>query len=205
MGTDIDLQLEDDIQHISDGTLVSFVADIHQHSPGVIEGCALLRKTTFKTSIDMSIDHNRVTIFQGIKQVRNGELWIDGSAYTTVYQRHQQPTIPLRAVEVCAGISAMGEGLRASHIQTKGYVESNTVFCHQLLNQGKANVIEGNVADLSTTIAVARSIHDIDVLVGGVACQPFSSLGDRREQHDKRSESLPGMLKMGYYLQVYHL
>ena len=202
MGSDTDLVLEDDLGNIPDGTMISVVADIIQHDFGVTRCSSQLRKTAFLTSVDMDHSLQRVTILQGIKQSRNGEIWIDGSAYTTVYQRTQPPSIPLRAVEVCAGISAMGDGLKASQIQTQGYVEYNTVFCQQLLNQGKTNVIEGNVADISTVVAVARRIPNIDALVGGVACQPFSSLGDRREQHDKRSESLPGMIRMGYLLQV---
>ena len=37
---------------------------------------------------------------------------------------------------------------------------------------------------------------------GGVACQPFSRLGDRKEQHDSRSESFPAFLRMLFWLQI---
>ena len=37
-------------------------------------------------------------------------------------------------------------------------------------------------------------------MTGGVSCQPFSALGDRREQEDPRAESFPGLLVMAYYL-----
>ena len=202
MGSDFDLQLEDDLLHVSDGTVVNLVADIINSDNGISECCSLINKIHFKTTADLNTNCKRVTILQGIKQTKNGDIWIECSAYTVVYQRQSKPSIPLQAVEVCAGISAMGEGLRACQIQTKGYVEYNTNFCQQLLNQGKMNVFEGNVAHISTVVTVARNIPDIDVLIGGVACQPFSALGDRREQKDVRSESFPGMLRMGHFLQV---
>ena len=202
MGSDFDLQLEDDLLHVSDGTMVNLVADIINSDNGISECCSLLNKIHFKTTADLNMNCKRVTILQGIKQTNSGDICIECSAYTVVYQRQSKPSIPLQAVEVCAGISAMGEGLRACQIQTKGYVEYNTNFCQQLLNQGKMNVFEGNVAHISTVVTVARNIPDIDVLIGGVACQPFSALGDRREQKDVRSESFPGMLRMGHFLQV---
>ena len=37
---------------------------------------------------------------------------------------------------------------------------------------------------------------------GGVSCQPFSSLGDRRENMDQRSRSFPALLRMGFFLNV---
>ena len=38
------------------------------------------------------------------------------------------------------------------------------------------------------------------MLLGGVACQPFSRLGDQRAELDPRSESFPALLRMGYLL-----
>ena len=38
-------------------------------------------------------------------------------------------------------------------------------------------------------------------LSSGIACQPFSGLGDGRQQHDVQSESFRGTMKAGYLMQ----
>lgn len=45
--------------------------------------------------------------------------------------------------------------------------------------------------------AIGQKSH---VLHGGVACQPFSKLGDEKQGMDSRSESFTGLLKAGFHL-----
>ena len=68
-------------------------------------------------------------------------------------------------------------------------------------DHGHSGVIEGNISH-TTVIEVATLAPDAKLMAGGVACQPFSRLGDRKEQSDSRSESFPAFLRMLFWLQI---
>ena len=65
--------------------------------------------------------------------------------------------------------------------------------------QGKI-VIEGDVSCSQVIAQLAPYCGNI--LSGGIACQPWSLLGDQREMSDDRSRSMPGMLRAIHFLQI---
>ncbi len=62
-------------------------------------------------------------------------------------------------------------------------------------------MIEGNINDMQTIESLSKAVPHPHVINGGVSCQPFSSLGDKGEGLDTRSQSFTGLLKAGFHMQ----
>jgi site-specific DNA-cytosine methylase len=101
--------------------------------------------------------------------------------------------------EVCSGISAVSQGYEACGAKMVSYNELNPKFAAWLIKQGKI-VIEGDVSCSQVIAQLAPYCGNI--LSGGIACQPWSLLGDQREMSDDRSRSMPGMLRAIHFLQI---
>ena len=103
--------------------------------------------------------------------------------------------------ETCAGIGALGMGAIASGFQVSMLNELQPITCQLLRQIATAPVIEGDVGSQD----VLRQMWDNDprpaVLSAGVACQPYSRLGDRRGGRDPRALSLPHVLQAALVLQ----
>eukprot|EP00438_Fugacium_kawagutii_P015016 Skav200788 [mRNA] locus=scaffold318:59934:60446:- [translate_table: standard] len=110
--------------------------------------------------------------------------------------------LPLTAIEVCAGYGIVGEGLHACGIATKCYCDYNDVCCNWLRTKTNVPVVCGDVSCKQTIFDVAKASPTSQILCSGVACQPFSRLGDRRGNLDPRSTSLTGTLDMGYFMSM---
>ena len=103
--------------------------------------------------------------------------------------------------ETCCGIGALGAGAHLAGMQVVAMNELQPVTCQLLRLLDRPGVVEGDIADQG----VIRHMWDLDrrptVLAAGVACQPYSLLGDRRGGRDPRSLSLPHVLQAGILLQ----
>ena len=197
------LQLEDRFTSVASGTRINLVAELVTYSPGAHVCRTVVFKQFFHCDWYIKPTKGRFTVFDAILVKVQGKFWIQCDGKTKVVEHHQTGiTTPIQAVEVCAGIGAMGMGLRSCGITTQCYVEYNPKFCQWLRDHGHESVIEGNIANTQVVIQVAEQAPGAQMLVGGVACQPFSRLGDRREQEDQRSESFPAFLRMMYLLQI---
>ena len=130
------------------------------------------------------------------------QIWVEPTPESQFFQR-ANPDIQgnLKVIETSAGIGAMGVGFHQCGISTSCYNDYNPNFCQWLRNKFHVPVVEGNMTYPQTISEVHRAAPDSQMISGGVACQPFSALGDRREQHDSRSESFTGLLTMGYFLK----
>ena len=197
------LQLEDRFTSVASGTRISLVAELVTYSPGAHVCRTVVFKQFFHCDWYIKPTKGRFTVFDAILVKFQGKVWIQCDGKSKVVEHHQTGiTTPIQAVEVCAGIGAMGMGLRSCGITTQCYVEYNPKFCKWLRDHGHESVIEGNISNTQVVIQVAEQAPGAQMLVGGVACQPFSRLGDRREQEDQRSESFPAFLRMMYLLQI---
>eukprot|EP00438_Fugacium_kawagutii_P006370 Skav220757 [mRNA] locus=scaffold2521:35144:37480:+ [translate_table: standard] len=92
----------------------------------------------------------------------------------------------------------MGEGFKAAGAKTVAYVESNDQFVRWLRKHKSVPVIHDDVANLSTVEQVHSITGGSTIVTAGVACQPFSKLGDRREHEDPRSGSFGGTLQLAF-------
>ena len=103
--------------------------------------------------------------------------------------------------ETCSGIGALGAGAQLAGMQVVAMNELQPATCQLLRLLDRPGVVEGDIANQG----VLRQMWDLDrrptVLAAGVACQPYSLLGDRRGGRDPRALSLPHVLQAGILLQ----
>lgn len=101
-----------------------------------------------------------------------------------------------QVVEVCSGAGFMGFGfehcgfeisLRCDHAQTMLDLASHL---------HKAPVALGDVCTDSLLHPICQS--QAGTIASGIACQPYSKLGDQKHDHDSRSLTLPGVLRLGF-------
>lgn len=107
----------------------------------------------------------------------------------------------------CAGIDAVGVGLEAAGLSTKIRNEVNERFCRWLevaMQEGRiseSQVVSGSIGDNEVVSKFLQVDSDLGVMAAGIACQPYSRLGDRREGSDERSKTLPFVLRAAFAAQ----
>lgn len=90
----------------------------------------------------------------------------------------------MRAIELCAGGGGEALGLHRAGYEHVALCEVNRHACNTLrLNHPEWPVVEGDVREFDAT---PFRQQDIDLVAGGVPCQPFSVGGKRLGQHDER-------------------
>lgn len=103
-----------------------------------------------------------------------------------------------QVVELCAGIGCLGWGMKAADFQVILRVDHNdkmNQFSQQLDN---IPTLECDICDSKALVEICKAAPEAGVLTSGVACQPYSKLGDKKMQHDIRAQTLPSSLKVGF-------
>lgn len=179
------------------------VATVRAIGPGTISCCTTIHHQQFSIAYNLPWDVDRFAILNAIKGGTSNDVWLQIDQHTTVipHGKFQLGKTP-QVIEACSGIGAVGQGFHYSGLATSCFVDSNDKFCQWLAGRSATPVVHGNIDDSVTVGKVFRNISGDQILSGGVSCQPFSSLGDRKEQHDSRSISFPALLRMGFYLNI---
>lgn len=197
------LQLEERFPNIASGSRTNLVADLVSYVPGAHVCRTAIHKQIFHCDWYIKPQKGRFTVLNAIVVKTHGKFWVQCDGKSKVIEHDQQGVVtPIQAIEVCAGIGAMGKGMQSCKVSTQCYVEYNPKFSEWLRDHGHLGVVEGNIAHTQVVIQAAEQAPHAQMLVGGVACQPFSRLGDRKEQADQRSESFPAFLRMLHWLQL---
>ncbi len=90
----------------------------------------------------------------------------------------------LRTLEICAGGGGQAAGLAQAGFRHVALVERDPSACRTLRAAfGDGHVVEG---DLAAYAPSPEGIGPLDLLAGGVPCQPFSQLGEMRGPEDAR-------------------
>ena len=199
---DDSLDLEPLLSSIEDGAKISVVAELIMFCPGSHIGRMIHTKQIFRT--DASIDPNTVkfSILKGTKMLIGSNLWIQMGVDSRIL-RH--PTLAVdhlrKLVETCAGLGIVGKGFQTCGIETVCYNEVNPSFCDWSRKRNNAPMVEGDLTHDDITGKIFDVVGTPHILSAGISCQPFSYLGDKRENKDGRSTSLTGSLRMAYINQ----
>ena len=194
------LILEPNLQQLADGTVVDIVMQIEFHIPGCTSGFSKIHRQQVVTDCRINGDFPTVTLFRVSKQTIGDKVWLLQTDQTVIAKHAVSSSAQLgNIIETCAGIGAVDVGYEHVGAKIVASSEINPKFANVMLSQGKHVVIGDN----STPEHVASLAPCCPCIVsGGVSCQPFSTLGDRKEGHDNRARSLVGTLKMIHLLQA---
>ena len=132
-------------------------------------------------------------------QSTDGALSLQATDETTVIPRPPVTVAGVRqVVELCAGIGCLGWGMKAADFQVVLRVDHNDKM-NQLSQQlDNISTLECDINDSQTLVEICKAAPDAGVLTSGVACQPYSKLGDKKMQYDLRAQTLPSSLKVGF-------
>ena len=188
-------------RNLSSGQTVSTVLELLVFNPGCHVCRSLLHKQVFVTDIQLQKGAVFHTVLNGKINNAGEKIWILSQEATMTFVRPQFDMQGLfRMVEACSGVAAVSQGYAQCKATTVCTVESNPVFHEWNVTKTSTPCILGNIADAKTVAAVAAQAPFSHTLSAGISRQPFSHLGDMKEQHDSRSDSCPGAILMGYWL-----
>ena len=198
------ISLEEVFSEKVDGEKLTVLAEVILFMPGCHLCRTGVRGQLFRTDISLTKGLTTFTIFDGEVEHRDGNCWLKHGDHTKFLQ-HQPLTSNSfqQVIEACSGIGAVGTGYHAVGAKTVCYCDVNSTYCSWLRSKFGSSipVVEGDVGSNSVIHAVGEAAKIPSILSSGIACQPYSALGDRREGLDPRSMSLPSTLKMGYLLR----
>lgn len=92
----------------------------------------------------------------------------------------------------------MGVGFEAAGAQTIAYVEQNPAFCDWLRSHTDKEVIQAEVGSQQAVVRSHAASGGSPVIAAGVSCQPFSRMGDMKQELDERSTSFGDTLLMAF-------
>ena len=130
------------------------------------------------------------------REFRDGFYHLEITSGTLIFEK---PSISLaafgRVKEVCAGIGGISMGFQLSGGTGVAFLDRTGIACRTLRMNHK-NVIEGDLADRSARI----QLHTVEasepaLIAAGIPCQGYSRQGDRLGFWDRRSRTLPLVLK----------
>ena len=197
------LQLEQKFSDCSDFSEVTILAELIIRCPGYHVCRSAVFKQDFVTDVELDTGSTTFSILRG-KLIKGGRLPMISSSPATFVVQHEGVDVCNfnKIIEVCSGLGVVSTGLPFCNADAACYVDYNEKFVEWLDRKRDTPVILGDIGDphVVKQVADVTKGHPMP-LNGGIACQPFSSLGDRREHADPRSSSLPALLKMGYLLR----
>ena len=192
--------LEPFLHEIPDGQLVDLVAEVVVQHPGYVALRSLVHGQSFLSDMKISTGYNKVTLFRAVKTTVNGKCWLmENSQASILGHRPHSISQMHQIIESCAGMAVVDTGYQACGGTMVTANDVNIRFCQWLHNQGK-NVIAGDITLGSTVQRISKCPRGC--VSAGVACQPWSLLGDQKGGQDPRAQSLPGVLTASHLLQV---
>ena len=204
MAVPLDFTLEPDISQLPNGSKINVLAEILIFCPGCHICRTAVKGIVFRSDALLAKGSSTFTILGGEVGKFNEYVWVHSMESSHVIMHHQLGVESLsKVIEACAGIGAVGQGFAECNVKTCCYCDSNSKYCEwlQAKTGGEVPIIHGDIADIDTIASIAAASGGPAILSGGISCQPYSGLGDRREQDDPRSQSGPSLLKLGFLLR----
>ena len=181
----------------------SFLAEVLIYSNGRHICRTAIYNQIFQTDADLDPSFPTFTMLDAEFRKREGRSWIHTKPNTAVFaHRPGDDKAYTKIIEACSGIGAVGKGFHQNGVETVLYNDWNATFCNWLAHKhAEIPIVQGDLCDTSTIAEIAKAVRCRTMLSGGFSCQPFSSLGDRKQGRDSRSKSLPGLLRLGFFLR----
>eukprot|EP00438_Fugacium_kawagutii_P016981 Skav202417 [mRNA] locus=scaffold1370:243671:248356:- [translate_table: standard] len=120
---------------------------------------------------------------------------------------HQLPDADMfhQAIETCAGLGFLGQGLQYAGIHVQALNELRPKFCEYRQERGCTKTIQGSIEEEETWVKIHRMYANSAMLTAGFNCQPWSKLGDQRMSSDARSSVLIQLLHAAFHLRLHSI
>ena len=198
-----ELDLETQFSNVEDGGKTSFLAELLIYAEGRHVCRTAIYSQVFQTDAVLDPNYPTFTMLDAEIQKREGRCWVSVKPDTAlIAHKPGDDEAFTKIIEACSGIGAVGQGFKKAGVSTVLYNDWNETFCKWLaIKHADVPIVQGDLFENSTIAKIAGAIQGRSMLSGGFSCQPFSGLGDRKQEKDSRSRSLPGLLRLGYFLR----
>ena len=143
----------------------------------------------------------KVTILNAAKTYyRWPMLVIDKKAELLIHPTEDQARMT-ELVETCSGLGGIACGASYAGWTLHAQNDLNANFVKLQQQSSPVPIIEGDIDNMHTIIALHKAYPRAGTIAFGFACQPYSSAGDKREGLDPRALSLPYSLYAAHLLQ----
>eukprot|EP00438_Fugacium_kawagutii_P002761 Skav202245 [mRNA] locus=scaffold1417:155398:166678:+ [translate_table: standard] len=106
-----------------------------------------------------------------------------------------------KVFSVCCGMGGLDHGVKAAGFEVVAAVDHNAKMISMHRACHSVPTICGAIGDVETLTQMWTIHARPAAIVAGIACQPYSVLGDRLQGDDVRAQSLPDTLKAAYALR----
>ena len=104
-------------------------------------------------------------------------------------------------IEVCSGFGGLGHGLLTTGFRPSVCNDMNALMLDLYDAQMPIPQVHGDLNKLATVASIWDKCPRSTTLSAGIACQPYSRLGDCRGGQDPRSSSLSATLACAHFLR----
>ena len=107
-----------------------------------------------------------------------------------------------KVIELCCGMGALGHGAAASGFTTVVGCDIRPKMLELFAKHCQGKPVLGDICDFDTLKKIHEAYPYSCVIASGIACQPYSQLGDQKGGSDPRASTLPATLSAAFYLRA---
>ena len=105
-------------------------------------------------------------------------------------------------IELCCGMGALGHGAKASGFNTVVGCDIRPKMLELFQRHSEGKPVLGDICEFSTLRSIYEAHPFSCAIASGIACQPYSQLGDQKGGLDPRASTLPATLSTAFYLRA---
>ena len=107
-----------------------------------------------------------------------------------------------QVIELCCGMGALGHGALASGFHTVVGCDIRPKMLELFMKHSSGKTVLGDICKFETLQKIYEAHPYSSVIASGIACQPYSQLGDQKGGSDPRASTLPATLSTAFYLRA---
>ena len=107
-----------------------------------------------------------------------------------------------KVIELCCGMGALGHGAAASGFSTVVGCDIRPKMLELFTRHCSGKPVLGDICEFDTIKAIYEAYPFSCSIASGIACQPYSQLGDQRGGCDPRASTLPATLAAAFHLRA---
>ena len=182
------------------GTItISGKAWFYDHQRSAFHCTSLMKGQRFLLA-GVKLTGDRFSVIAASKRTQDGLQVLEAQPSSIQIHAIADSSTATEVIDICSGYAIMTAGYKYLNCRVRCHVEINPTYAGWLKAK-REPVIQGDISSPQVLQALLEYTATPCIVTGGFACQPFSALGDRRQQLDPRARSFEGMVMVGYVHQ----